>query len=409
MALFDKFQQLAADREALLASGVDPFNVVTERLISATEAEINGRRTILAGTNNYLGLTCDPECIAAAQAAVQEAGTGTTGSRMANGSFSEHLALEEELAAFYGCRTAVVYSTGYLANLGILTALVGPGDVVLLDADCHASLYDGCRLSGAEVVRFRHNNVSDLDKRLGRLGEQASNALIVVEGLYSMLGDCAPLGEIAAVKRRHGSYLLVDEAHSLGVLGEGGRGLAEVDQVMDDVDLFVGTFSKSLGTTGGFCVSEWSELDLIRYVSRPYVFTASPSPSVIASTRAALRILRSRPSLRQDLWSNAYQLYHGLSELGYTLGPEPSPVVSALLGSKEQALEFWRGLLERGVYVNLMFPPATPGNTALVRLSASAAHRPEQIDTILAAFDELRPIIQGDSSARSILESGSEG
>ena len=390
MALLDKFQQLAEARAALAHISTDPFRVTIEQMLSPTEAVANGRRTILAGTNNYLGLTFDPECVEAARSAVEEQGTGTTGSRLANGSFAGHLALERELAEFFGRRSAVVFSTGYLANLGIISALVGPGDVALLDADSHASIYDGCRMSGAEVIRFRHNSASDLEKRLRRLGDRASNTLIIVEGIYSMLGDRTPLVEIAAVKRQYGGYLLVDEAHSLGVLGERGRGRAEEAGVEDDVDFVVGTFSKSLGSTGGFCASDHPELDLTRYTSRPYVFTASPCPSVIASTRIALRILRERTELRARLWDNAHHLYQQLQGMGFTLGPEPSPIVAALLTSKEEALALWNGLLERGVYVNLILPPAAPNGGSLLRCSVSAAHTRGQLDHICETFASLR-------------------
>ncbi len=309
---------------------------------------------------------------------------------MANGSFAGHLALERELAEFFGRRSAMVFSTGYLANLGIISALVGTGDVVLLDADSHASIYDGCRMSGAEVIRFRHNSATDLEKRLRRLGDRVQKTLIIVEGIYSMLGDRTPLAEIAAVKRQYGGYLLVDEAHSLGVLGEGGRGRAEEAGVEDSVDFIVGTFSKSLGSTGGFCVSDHPELDLTRYASRPYVFTASPCPSVIASTRVALRILRDRPELRRKLWDNAHHLYQQLRGMGFVLGPEPSPVVAALLTSREEALAVWSGLLQRGVYVNLILPPAAPNGGSLLRCSVSAAHTPKQLDHICETFATIR-------------------
>lgn len=390
MGIFDKFQGLAANRRELDALGIDPFNVQIDRIISPTEGIINGRRTILAGTNNYLGLTFDPEGIAAARAALESEGTGTTGSRMANGSYSGHRKLERELAGFYEKRDAIVFSTGYQANLGMLAALAGPDDVVLLDADCHASIYDGCRLGGAETIRFRHNNAQDLAKRLRRLGERAANTLILVEGIYSMLGDRAPLKEIADVKREFGGYLVVDEAHSLGVLGEKGRGLVEELGLLDDADFIVGTFSKSLGGAGGFCVSDHPELDLIRYSSRPYIFTASPAPATIASTRHALRTLSAGTHLRQRLHDNAEHLHAGLTALGYTLGAPPSPVIAVVLEGKLEALKFWNNLLQRGVYVNLMLPPATPNGVSLIRCSVSAAHTPKQIDAVCSAFADLR-------------------
>ncbi len=392
MGIFDKFQALAATRRDLEALGIDPFNVQIDRIISPTEGIILGKPTILAGTNNYLGLTFDPEGIAAARTALENEGTGTTGSRMANGSYSGHRMLERELAAYYEKREAIVFSTGYQANLGMIAALAGPDDVVLLDADCHASIYDGCRLGGAEVIRFRHNNPEDLAKRLRRLGARAANTLILVEGIYSMLGDRAPLKEIAEVKREYGGYLMVDEAHSLGVLGERGRGLVEELDLLADADFIVGTFSKSLGGAGGFCVSDHPELDLIRYSSRPYIFTASPSPATIASTRHALRTLAAGTHLRQRLHQNAERLHAGLTALGYTLGAPPSPVIAVILEGKIEALKFWDGLLKRGVYVNLMLPPATPNGVSLIRCSVSAAHTPEQIDAVCAAFADLRTV-----------------
>lgn len=390
MSLFDKFGSVASVRTELEALGTLPFGVVTERLLSATEGIVDGRRTLLAGTNNYLGLTFDPECVDAAETAVRERGTGTTGSRMANGTYAGHVALEGELGAFFGCPHAIVFSTGYLANLGMISTLAGPRDVILLDADCHASIYDGARLGGAQIVRFRHNDPVDLDRRLRRLGPRARDALILVEGLYSMLGDQAPLKEFAAVKREHGAYLLVDEAHSLGLLGEHGRGAAEAASVEEDVDFIVGTFSKSLGAVGGFCVSRCPELEVVRLAIRSYIFTASLSPSVIASVRTALRVMQERPQLRQRLWENAERLYHGLTELGYRVGPQPSPVVAVVIGDKRSALGMWQALLDRGVYVNLVLPPATPSGAPLLRCSVSAAHSRAQIDQIVEAFAELR-------------------
>jgi 8-amino-7-oxononanoate synthase len=393
MALFDKFRPIADARAALAQLGEDPFRATVERILSPTEAIVNGRPMILAGTNNYLGLTLDAECIEAAVQALREQGTGTTGSRMANGSYSGHVALESDLAEFYGRQWCVVFSTGYAANLGVISALTGTGDVILIDADCHASIYDGCKMSGAEVIRFRHNDVGDLDKRLRRLGERRGNALIIVEGIYSTLGDRAALGEIAAVKQQHGACLLVDEAHSLGVLGQQGRGLSEESGVESSVDFIVGTFSKSLGATGGFCVSDHYEAELIRYGSRPYIFTASPCPAVIASTRAALNKLRTEPERRVRLWNNARRLYQSLQEMGFRLGPEVSPVVAVRFEQREEAIALWNAIVDQGVYVNMILPPAAPDGGSLLRCSATAAHTPEQIDRICTAFANARALL----------------
>jgi 8-amino-7-oxononanoate synthase len=389
MGLFEKLESVAAARKGLEELGVDPFHVLNEEILSPTEARINGRKVLLAGTNNYLGLTFHPECIETACQALRSEGTGTTGSRMANGTYAGHNALERELAAFYGCSEAIVFSTGFVANLGVISALTGPGDVILIDGDCHASIYDGCRMSGADILRFRHNNPADLDKRLRRLGDRAQNALIIVEGIYSMLGDQAPLAEIARIKEQYGALLMVDEAHSLGVLGQRGRGLAEAEGCLDKVDFIVGTFSKSLGTIGGFCVSNHPELDLVRYASRSYIFTASPSPATIASVRSALALLEAGTDLRDKLWDNARRLYSGLKQQGFELGPQPGPVVAVYTESSEQTLRCWAALLEQGIYVNLVLPPAAPDGKTLLRCSVSAAHTSEQIDRLLQAFSAL--------------------
>jgi len=386
MSLFDKFKPIIDIRTELDHIGIMPFGAVTEKLLSPTEAIVNGHKVILAGTNNYLGLTFEPECIAAAKTAIEEQGTGTTGSRMANGTFAEHVKLEQELATYFNKDHSIVFSTGYAATMGMASTLAGDGDVIVLDADSHASLYDGVRLSGAEIIRFRHNDAGDLEKRLRRLGERIDNTLIIVEGIYSMLGDRAPLAEIAAVKRRYGGLLLVDEAHSLGMLGAHGRGVAEEQGVEDDVDFIVGTFSKSLGAIGGYCVSNHPQLEAVRFAIRSYIFTASPSPSVIASTRVALRLLQERPQLRDRLWENADRLYTGLQKLGFRVSPEVSPVVAVTIEDRDQAITWWNRLLQHGAYVNLVMPPASPGDHSLLRCSVSAAHTPEQIDCILDAF-----------------------
>jgi 8-amino-7-oxononanoate synthase len=375
--------------DTLRESGVDPLNVRFDQVTSPTEGVIDGRPMILFGTNNYLGLTFDPDCVERAVAATRAQGTGTTGSRVANGTYGDHEALEQALAKFYGRQHGMVFSTGYQANLGVLSTLVGRGDHLMLDADSHASIYDGSRLGHAEVIRFRHNNPDDLYKRLRRLEGAPGDRLIVVEGIYSMLGDTAPLKEFAAVKRETGAYLLVDEAHSLGVLGATGRGLAEAAGVEADVDFIVGTFSKSLGSVGGFCVSDSPDFDIMRIVSRPYMFTASLPPGIMASTLMALEKLQAEPGLRHTLMRNACRLYDGLRAMGFETGPEPNPIVAVAMPDQETAVMFWKMLIEGGIYLNLALPPATPSNVRLLRSSVSAAHTLEQIDTALDVFAEV--------------------
>jgi 8-amino-7-oxononanoate synthase len=375
--------------DAMLAHGVDPLNVRFDSVLSPTEGILNGQRTILLGTNNYLGLTFDHDCIEKAVEATRGQGTGTTGSRVANGTYNGHARLEQAVAEFYGRKHAMVFSTGYQANLGVLSTLVGRGDHLMLDADSHASIYDGSRLGMAEVIRFRHNNPDDLYKRLRRLQGVPGDRLIVVEGIYSMLGDTAPLKEFAAVKRETGAYLLVDEAHSLGVLGDTGRGLAEAAGVEDDVDFIVGTFSKSLGSVGGFCVSNAADFDILRIVCRPYMFTASLPPGVVASTLEAMKKMQAEPQLRANLMRNATRLYDGLRAMGFETGPEANPIVAVTMPDQGTAGVFWKMLLDQGLYINLAVPPATPSNASLLRTSISAAHSLQQIDEALEIFADV--------------------
>ena len=390
MSLFEKFSQARALEQALIEIPINPTGTIISEVISASVAIIGGQPKIMAGTNNYLGLTFDPDCVAAGQQALVEGGTGTTGSRMANGTYQQHLDLETEIAEFFDFSHGMVFSTGYSANIGMLTALLNTEDSVLIDSEGHASLFDGCRMSGAKIYRFKHNDPEGLRKRLSRLGEAGKDALIVVEGLYSVRGDCAPLKEYVDVKNEFGSYLMVDEAHSLGLYGENGRGLAEDQGVSDEVDFIVGTFSKSLGSIGGFCVSNHPELSLIRYASRPYIFTASPSPSVIATTRQALKKIKNCPELREIVWSNAKLLHSGLSQLGFQIGAEVSPVIGIPFEDREVALAYWQKLFNRGVYTNLILPPAAPDGGSLIRCSVTAAHSEEQIRVIIDAFDAIK-------------------
>lgn len=387
MSISDRFTELAHIRDSLGSLAADPSRIVMEMILSPTEAVIDGTPTVLVGTNNYLGLTFDPDLINAATTALHEQGTGTTGSRMANGSFHSHAALEAEFAAFYDVPAAMLFSTGYQTNLGLLMGLLRAGDKVVLDAHSHACIYDGCRISGADFFAFKHNDADDLRKRLRRLGPDAKGALVITEGLFSMLGDTAPLAEICAVAKEYGAWLMVDEAHSFGIYGATGRGLCEEAGILDQVDFITGTFSKSLASLGGFCVSRHPEMRLLRYGSRPYIFSASSSPANIAAAHAALHAVRDRPDLTQRLWANAERLHAGLSGLGYKLASPVSPVIAVRVPSHEDAARTWNELLASGVYVNLVVPPAAPDGESLLRCSLSAGHSFEQIDRIVAAFE----------------------
>jgi 8-amino-7-oxononanoate synthase len=386
--LMSKFDGLIAERRKLLDSGVtDPFAIVMEQVKSPTEAVIAGRDTILLGTYNYMGMTFDPDVIQAGKDALDQFGSGTNGSRMLNGTFRDHMEVEQALRDFYDVSGAIVFSTGYMANLGMISTLAGKGEYIILDADSHASIYDGCKQGYADIVRFRHNDVVDLDKRLGRLPAEAGK-LVVLEGVYSMLGDIAPLKEMVAVAKRHGAMVLVDEAHSMGFFGPNGRGVYEDQGLADDVDFVVGTFSKSVGTVGGFCISNHPKFEAIRLACRAYIFTASLPPSVVATAATSIRKLMTAHEKRARLWDNARRLHGGLTAMGFKLGTQTpeSAIVAVILEDQTQAVAMWQSLLDNGLYVNMARPPATPAGTYLLRCSLCAEHTPAQIDRVLAMF-----------------------
>ncbi len=383
--LLEKLRALVA-RRASFEDVACPGDTLIEEVRGPGEVVVRGRPTLMFGSNNYFGLAFHPEVLAAARDAVDRYGSGTTGSRAANGTLVIHAALERELAAFFGKQGALIFTTGYQANLSMIAGLAGPDDVLLVDADSHASIYDAARLSGAPTLVFRHNSPESLARRLGRLPRGRRNRLVVVEGLYSMRGDVAPLKEILAVCREAGAYLLVDEAHSFGIYGARGVGLAEEHGVLAECDFIVGTFSKALGGVGGFCVSDHPELESLRFLARSYVFTASGSPATIAGVRAALGLIAANPGLRDRLWENTRRLRAGLAAAGCPIGAGDSPIVPILTGGEAATIRLWQRLLEAGVYVNIVVPPACREDACLLRASCSAAHAPEQIDAAVAAI-----------------------
>ena len=387
MGLLEKLQPFA-DRIAEFGDGPIPFDTTIDEVLGPTDVIVGGRRTLMCGSNNYFGLSFHPDVLAAAHAALDREGAGTTGSRAANGTFAAHRRLEEAFADVYGKRRALVFTTGYQANLGVISGLCGAEDTVVLDVESHASIYDGARLSGAKVFVFRHNAPADLERKLARLPDPR-RALVIVEGLYSIGGDVAPLADIAAVCRASGAYLMVDEAHSFGAYGARGLGCAEAQGVLDMVDFVVGTFSKALSGVGGYCVSDHDALRLLHFAARPYVFTASGSPANMAGVEVALRILRTDTALRQRLWENVRRVRAGLARLGFSIGPTESPIVPIEIGTADRAAAMWLRLLEAGLYVNIVLPPACRPEACLLRTSYSAAHTPEQIDRAIATFERV--------------------
>ena len=388
--LFDKFAPLQARVDMMMKIGTDALGVKFDDIISATRGRVGNKEILLAGTNNYLGLTFDSDCVAAAKKAIDDHGTGTTGSRVANGTYAEHSDLEQALAEHLNMPSCIVFTTGYQTNLAAIGGLAGDKDVIFMDADAHACIIDGTRLTNASTIRFRHNSPADLDKRLKRLGPiDGGHPLVVIEGLYSMFGDIAPVDEFVDVTHRHGGYLYIDEAHSYGVFGPTGCGIAEEQGVLDKVDFISGTFSKSLASVGGFCASRHKEFEITRKIMRPYMFTASATPSNISAARAAVEKVKQGAHLRQNLKARAEQLHRGLSELNFDLCADPSPVIAVRRPNEAVAAMEWNWLIQNGVYVNLAVPPGTPQSSSLLRISLSAAHTKADIDELISAFKGL--------------------
>jgi 8-amino-7-oxononanoate synthase len=387
LTLFDKLRPIT-DALSALDGGHLPFDTVIDEVLGPTEVVVGGRRTLMCGSNNYFGLSFHADVLAAARAALERDGAGTTGSRAANGTYASHQRLERAFAACYGKRHALVFTTGYQANLAVISGLCGPDDTVLLDAGSHASIFDGAKLSGAQTFAFHHNSAADLARKIARRPDPG-RCLVVVEGLYSISGDVAPLSDLLAVCRSAGACLMVDEAHAFGAYGDRGLGCAEAQGVLGEVDFVVGTFSKTLAGVGGYCVSDHGALRLLHFAARPYVFTASGSPANIAGVEAALAVLGRSPELRTRLWENVRRVRAGLARLGYRIGVTESPIVPITIGSADRAVAVWRALLDSGVYVNLVLPPACRTDDCLLRTSYSAAHTADEIDRALAVFERV--------------------
>jgi 8-amino-7-oxononanoate synthase len=403
---------LAAARDA----GVLPyFHVLTSPAMPVVEME--GAERIMLGSNNYLGLTGDERVLQGAQEALHRFGTGLTGSRLLNGTTPLHLELEREIAEWMGTEDALVFSTGHQANLGVLGTLLGPGDTVIVDSGDHASILDGCMLSRAKLRPFRHNRLDKLEKMLDRAQSDGGGVLVAVDGVFSMEGDIAPLGEICELCRRYGARLLVDEAHGAGVLGRSGAGTSELLGVSDLVDLRVGTFSKSLASCGGFIAGPHEVIDYLRIYSRSFLFTASGVPAALGAALAALRVLRSAegPALLSRALENARQLRDGLAGLGFAvvaaqrlpqdgavqLGAPGvrnedgahtivTPIVPVLVGDDWKAALLWRALYDAGVFVNTALHPAVAPGGALLRTSVMATHDQVTLERALEAFARVK-------------------
>ncbi len=350
--------------------------------------KINGKEMIMLGSNSYLGLTEDPRVKEAAKRAIEKYGTGCAGSRFLNGTLDLHLQLEAELADFLGKEAVLLFSTGFQTNLGIISTLVGKGDYVIIDKSDHASIVEGCRLSMGEIKRFRHNDIAHLERVLESVDSDAGK-LIVVDGVYSMEGDIAPAPEIIELAKKYGARFMIDDAHGLGVLGETGAGTAEHFGVTEDVDIIMGTFSKSLASLGGFVASCREVIEYLKHKARALIFSASISPPNTAAALEALRILRSEPERRKALWDNTYRLQKGLRELGFDIGNTQTPVIPVYIGDDLKTFKICKALHDEGVFVNPVVPPGVPPGKSLLRLSVMATHKPEHIDFALEKLEKV--------------------
>jgi 8-amino-7-oxononanoate synthase len=369
--------------------------------------EMEGAERIMLGSNNYLGLTGDPRVLEGARAALDAYGTGLTGSRLLNGTIGLHLELEQELAGWMGTEDALVFTTGHQANVGTLGTILGPGDTVVADSGDHASILDGCLLSRAKLRAFRHNRLDKLAKQLERAAADGGGVLVVVDGVFSMEGDVAPLPQIAELCAAHGARLMVDEAHGAGVLGPRGAGASELFGVEDRVDLRMGTFSKSLASCGGFIVGSREVVDYLRIQSRAFLFTAAAVPAAVGAALAALRIVRSAegPELFARVLDNAHYLNRGLHDLGFhVVDPQPlpdgetviTPIVPVLVGDDWKAVLLWRALYDAGVFVNVALHPAVPPGGALLRTSVMATHDHATLDRALGAFASVKAAFEAE-------------
>ncbi len=377
-----------------------------------TEVVVDGRRLVMLGSNNYLGLAADPRVKRAAKEAVETFGAGMTGSRCLNGTLELHMEVEKRLARFLRRDAALFYTSGYLANLGTISALAQRGDCVLYDRKAHSSIQDGAKLSYAEVKRFRHNDVKDLERKLESCGD--AGKLVAVDGVYSMEGEIAPLPRIVQLCRKYGARLLVDDAHALGVLGRDGRGTGEHFGLEDQVDIIIGTASKALPAIGGFAVADQEVIDYLRYgpANRPFLLAASPPPAALAAVKAALEILEEEPGLRRKLWGMTRRVLHSLKGMGFDTGHSQTPIVPIATGSIERTFAMWKRLTEEGFFVNVVIPPAVPLNGCIIRLALTAAHTDEQIDRVLAALERIGaelaiiPDRRGVSDVRPVKRAG---
>ena len=385
MDIFEKCRNYTAAKEAI-ASGIYPYFIALNEN-EGTEVVYQGKRLIMCGSNNYLGLTTHPKVREAAIQAINRYGTSCTGSRFLNGTLAIHEQLERELAEWVGMEAALVFSTGMQTNLGTVSALIGRDDVVVLDKDDHASIVDGARLGYGKIERFRHNDMEHLDKVLASIPDSAGR-LIVVDGMFSMEGDLAPLAEIAAAAKKYGARLMVDDAHGMGVLG-GGHGTCAHQGVTEKVDLIMSTFSKSFASLGGFIAGSESTVHYVQHTARALIFSASIPPANAAAALAALQVMREEPERGLRVMAVADKMRKGFQSLGFNIGSSTTPVVPIIIGDDKTTFLLWKMLFDNGVFVNPVISPAVNAGHQLLRTSYMATHTDEQMDKVLSVFEKV--------------------
>ena len=386
MDIFEKCAKATEYESGLKESG---YYFFFRKLESPQDSEVvvNGKRVIMIGSNNYLGLTNHPRVKEAALKAIERYGSGCAGSRFLNGNLEIHEELEKKLARFFRKEAALVFATGYQTNLGAIAALVGRNDVAIIDMHDHASIIDGCRLSFGEVKKYRHNDMDALERVLERC--KGKGQLIIVDGVFSMEGDIADLPAIVRLAKAYGARIMVDDAHGIGVLGKGGRGTAEHFGLENEVDLIMGTYSKSLAAIGGFIAGSSDVINWIKHLGRSMIFSASLPPSLVASVSTALDIIEEQPELRTRLWRNTHKMLRGFKTLGYDTGTSETPIIPILIKDTMKTYQMCKLLFENGVFVNPVISPAVPPGRELLRTSYMATHTEEQLDKVLAAFEKV--------------------
>jgi 8-amino-7-oxononanoate synthase len=385
LEMFEKCFEFTRAEEAM-ALGIYPFFTPIQE-VYGNKVKVNGKEMIMVGSNNYLGLLDHPQARKAAQDAIDKYGVATCGSRFLNGTLDIHVELEEKLAQFMGKEAALAFSTGFQTNQGIISTIVGRGDAVITDQMIHASIIDACRLSYGDVYKYKHNDMADLEKKLSSI-EKDVGKLIVVDGVFSMEGDLANLPDIVDLGKKYGAKIMVDDAHGIGVMGKNGRGTAEHFGVENEVDLIMGTFSKSFASLGGMVVGNKKVISYIKHFARSLIFSASITPASVATVLATLDIVQKEPERRERLWKITEKMRSGFQSMGYDTGPTETPIIPVYIRNDELAFMLWKLLRENGIFTNPVIYPAVPKGEALIRTSYSATHTDEELDTVLGLFEK---------------------